>query len=173
MPYGAYQDPDLLDEAREVLRSSKDSHHLKRAQAVLFPIELNITLAQLAHAMNTTEISLHRWRREFLAIFEGQEDRRNSWGGERCRNLTEAEEDKLLAALEEEAEQGHILTIAPIQAAYEKKLGRPVRDSVIYRMLARHGWRKLVPRHKHKKADDAQQDEWKKKLCWRPGRAKR
>jgi len=173
MPYGAYQDPALLEEARSVLRSATDPHHLKRAQAILFPVELGVTLSALAQAMNTSEISLARWRREFLTIFEGGVDRRQFWGGERRRNLTEEEEAALLATFEKKAEAGGVLTVGPIQAAYELKVGHKVQDSVVYRMLKRHGWRKLVPRQKHKKANQDEQEEWKKKPCWVPGKARR
>jgi hypothetical protein len=37
-----------------------------------------------------------------------------------------------------------------------------VPKSTVYRMLARHGWRKLAPRPRHRKADAVRQQAFKK-----------
>ena len=47
-------------------------------------------------------------------------------------------------------------------AALAQKLGHPVAASVVYRMLARHGWRKVAPDTRHPKSDPQVQEEWKK-----------
>jgi transposase len=52
--------------------------------------------------------------------------------------------------------------VAPVQAAYEAAIGRPVHHSVVYRALHRHGWRKIVPRPRHPKADEAARETFKK-----------
>lgn len=49
-----------------------------------------------------------------------------------------------------------------IQHAFEEKVGREVDDSTIYRLLHRHGWRKLMPRPRHPKADPQIQEQFKK-----------
>jgi len=61
-----------------------------------------------------------------------------------------------------EAERGGVLVVAPIKAAYERAIGRSVPDSTVYRLLARHGWRKLAPRPHHPKSDPEKQEAWKK-----------
>ena len=52
--------------------------------------------------------------------------------------------------------------ISRVKAAYEQILGRKVPKSTVYRMLARHGWRKVMPRPRHPKADASAQAEFKK-----------
>jgi Winged helix-turn helix len=53
--------------------------------------------------------------------------------------------------------------------------GTRVAESTIYRLLDRHGWRKLMPRPKHPKASPEAQEQLKKTLqrrCkrrWRRG----
>ena len=37
-----------------------------------------------------------------------------------------------------------------------------VKASVVYRLLARHGWRKVAPDTRHPKSSPAAQQEWKK-----------
>jgi transposase len=61
-----------------------------------------------------------------------------------------------------QAERGGILEVGRVKAAYEKVLGRKVPKSTVYRMLARHGWRKVMPRPCHPKADAATQAAFKK-----------
>ena len=54
--------------------------------------------------------------------------------------------------------------VSKIKEAYEKLLGREVPHSTIYRMLERHGWRKIAPTPSHPKADPQAQEAFKK-LC--------
>ena len=49
-----------------------------------------------------------------------------------------------------------------IQQAYQEQLGKEVAPSTVYRLLDRHGWRKVVPRPRHPKADIAAQAAFKK-----------
>lgn len=48
------------------------------------------------------------------------------------------------------------------QQAYREHSGKDVARSTIYRLLERHGWRKVVPRPRHPKADQAAQSAFKK-----------
>ena len=73
------------------------------------------------------------------------------------RNLSVAEEETLLAPFREAAEAGQIVEISAIKAAYEKATGRSLKNAhgLIYYVLQRHGWRKVMPRSKHpNKASD-------------------
>jgi transposase len=85
-------------------------------------------------------------------------------GGRRHEYLRLQEEQAFLAPFFAQAERGEIATVAQIQAAYEGKVGHAVDDSTIYRLLARHGWRKLMPRPRHPKADPQGQAHFKKTL---------
>ena len=85
-------------------------------------------------------------------------------GGRRHEYLTLQEEQAFLAPFFAQAARGEIATVAQIQGAYEAKVGHEVDDSTIYRLLARHGWRKLMPRPRHPKADPQAQEHFKKTL---------
>jgi transposase len=85
-------------------------------------------------------------------------------GGRRHEYLTLPEEQEFLAPFFAQAERGEIATVAQIQRAYEAKVGHEVDDSTIYRLLARHGWRKLMPRPRHPQADPQAQEHFKKTL---------
>jgi hypothetical protein len=58
------------------------------------------------------------------------------------------EEDSFWEPFFEKAKEGGMVVVSSIKAAYEKAVGRSVPASTIYRMLARHGWRKITPQDK-------------------------
>ena len=81
------------------------------------------------------------------------------------RNLSYAEEKALLEPFRAKAEAGQIVEVSEILAAYENKIGRPAgSNSQIYYVLARHGWRKVMPRSKHPKKASDEDIEASKKL---------
>ncbi len=85
-------------------------------------------------------------------------------GGRRTVYLTLEEEQHFLAPFFVRAETGEIATAAEIQRAFEARVGHEVDQSTIYRLLQRHGWRKLMPRPKHPKASKEVQEQFKKTL---------
>lgn len=82
-------------------------------------------------------------------------------GGRRHQYLTLEEEEQFLALFFAQAEHGEIATVREIHCAFEERVGHPVDDSTIYRLLHRHGWRKCMPRPKHPKADPHLQEQFK------------
>ncbi len=82
-------------------------------------------------------------------------------GGRRHQHLTVAQEQAFLGPFFERAAAGQIATAGEIQQALETHLGHAVHASTVYRLLARHGWRKIVPRPTHPKADPAAQTAFK------------
>lgn len=83
-------------------------------------------------------------------------------GGRRHQYLSLEEEKQFLAPFFAQAEKGEIATVAQIQCAFEAKVEHKVDDSTIYRLLNRHGWRKLMPRPRHPQADPQAQEQFKK-----------
>lgn len=73
-----------------------------------------------------------------------------------------AEEKEFLSHFLEKAQSGKVSTVKEIKDAFEKKLGRSVHHSTVYRLLSRQGWRKIVPRPRHVKADPLVQEAFKK-----------
>jgi transposase len=73
------------------------------------------------------------------------------------------DERLLLADFLGRARTGGIVVVQTIRQEYEKRLGREVSTSTVYRLLARHGWRKITPRSRHPKQDPAAQAAFKKR----------
>jgi hypothetical protein len=76
--------------------------------------------------------------------------------------MTLPEEKALLAKFAKAAGAGELLNVHDLKVAYEKAIGHSTSNSTIYNLLARHGWRKLMPRPFHPKQDIAAQNAFKK-----------
>jgi transposase len=94
---------------------------------------------------------------------------RQGRGGRRWGFLTWEEEEALLASLADEAKEGKVITAPQIHRRVRTAVGKPVTLAYVYRLLHRHGWRKIGPRPRHVKADPHAQEEFKKNsLSWSP-----
>jgi len=87
---------------------------------------------------------------------------RQGRGGRRWAFLSWAEEEAILNRLRKQAEQGEILTAKTIRTALTARLNREVSLAYVYRLLSRHGWRKVGPRPRHRQSDSVAQEEFKK-----------
>jgi hypothetical protein len=76
--------------------------------------------------------------------------------------MTLSEEKALLVCFAKAAGAGELLNIHDLKAAYEQAIGHQTSNSTVYNLLARHGWRKLMPRPFHPKRNLAAQDAFKK-----------
>ena len=88
---------------------------------------------------------------------------KKKYGGNH-RNMSEAEEDEILQDFREKAEAGQLITAIEIKKAFDEKLGRDTGRGYIYMLLARHDWRKIMPRSRHPKKADDETIEASKKL---------
>ena len=83
-------------------------------------------------------------------------------GGRKRENMTLDEEKALLARFAKAAGAGEMLNIHDLKAAYEKAIGHETSKSTMYSLMARHGWRKLMPCPFHPRRDIAAQNAFKK-----------
>ena len=133
----------------------------QRIQCVLIRATLGSSAAQIAQLLGWSTATVHvlhsRWAKEGDAIFELR-----GRGGRRHQHLSADQELQLLAPFVKRAQAGGMLNVAEIQHAYQEQAGKSVAPSTVYRLLDRHGWRKVVPRPRHPKADVAAQAAFKK-----------
>jgi transposase len=76
-------------------------------------------------------------------------------GGRRRSCLSIEEEKDLLSDIEKKAIKGGVVEIGKVHKLIEEKVGAKVAKNTAYRLLHRHGWRKITPRpyHPKQKAD--------------------
>ena len=159
----------LVSKAQAIVAQTTDIRQLKAAQAVLLPALSGTTLEQTASLLGVGRASVHRLQQQFRQSLQTPSLPRK-WGGRRRALLSWEEEEAFLAPWVEPARQAGVLVVSPLRAALAEKLGRKIAPSVVYRLLARHGWRKVAPDTRHPKSDPAAQAEWKKNFPkrWQP-----
>ena len=155
-------DRSVAELAMKDLKNARTADELRRAQAAAFPDRFGIDLDRTAHMIGKSRSTTARLRKEFADLAKGQELRRRNWGGRRRQNMTREEEAEFLRPFFDDAKQGRILIVTPVKKAYEQAVERSVPDSTVYRLLARHGWRKIAPDKQHPKTDPRAQEEYKK-----------
>lgn len=145
----------------ERLKRAQSHSEYQRIQCVLIRATLGSSAKQIAQLLGwatTTVYVIHsRWAKEGEAIFDLR-----GRGGRHNQHLTSEQETQLLAPFTKMATGGEMLHVSEIKKALEERVGAPVAASTVYRMLDRHGWRKVVPRPRHPKADFQAQDAFKK-----------
>lgn len=154
---------DQLAMAREALRKAKTADELRTAQAVLLPLELGLSLAQTAIAIGRSVGVTCTMRTRYSRI--ARQEAVPPVSKRQLRNracLSLEEEGAMLDEVLEQATQGGVVIVPPLQKRFAEKLGKPVALSTIYRMLARHGWRKLAPDTEHPQGDVQAREDWKK-----------
>jgi len=79
-----------------------------------------------------------------------------NFGGNR-RNMSYEEELAFLEPFCEKAATGQMVEVSEIKETYERAVKHKIGSGQIYRLLKRHGWRKVIPRSKHpnKASDEA------------------
>ena len=145
----------------ERLKRAGSHGEYQRIQCVLIRATLGSSAGQIAQLLGWSTATVHvmhsRWAKEGDAIFDLR-----GRGGRRHQHLSVEREQALLAPFVKRAEAGGMLNVSEIQRAYEEHAGVQVAPSTVYRLLDRHGWRKVVPRPRHPKADVAAQAAFKK-----------
>lgn len=164
-------DSDLVAKAQRVVAQAHDLQELRMAQAVLLPGLAQLTLEQTAAVLGVGRATVARLQTRFRHHGEGPPATARPWGGRRRALLSPEQEQAFMADWKDAAERGELVVLTPLRAALDRKLGRRVKPSVVYRLVQRQRWRKVAPDTRHPKADPQVQSEWKKKRCpktWRP-----
>ena len=154
---------EQIAELEEARRTNKHKRVEKRLEAILMHAngeKHSVISEKTDFCKEHVSRLVSKYRRQGIsAIVE------NHYGGNH-RNLSFAEEEALLAPFKEAAEAGQIIEVSEIKRAYEAAVGRSFErsNSQIYCVLARHGWRKVMPRSRHPKKASDEVIETSKKL---------
>lgn len=145
---------------RELLGEAKKASELKRVQCVLLGSQ-GISSTQIVPLVGFNAVNVRRiWDRyrsegEVALLSERRGGSRGS------AHLTLEEEARFLESFLEKSKAGGVLIVSEIHEAYEAFVGKEIHISLIYRLLHRHGWRKIAPRPHHPKRNAEKQEEWK------------
>ena len=159
----------LVAKATRAVKSATSVDDYRAALAVLLPATAQTSLAETATLLGVGTASVNRLQRRFRTGRTSASPKRN-WGGRRQSLLTFEDEQEFLRPWAAQAPEAGILVLSPIRAALAQRVGHPVRASVVWRLLARHGWRKVAPDTRHPKNNPQVMAAWKKNFrkSWRP-----
>jgi len=152
---------DQVQRLQKALKLEKDPTLRQRIQMVLLR-EDGMTQPKVAELIG---MSLSTVNRAHMAYDSGGVKglRRKPTGGRRRENMTLKEEKAFLTTFTKAAGAGQLLNVRELKSAYEKQIGHPTSNSTMYDLLARHGWRKLMPRPFHPQRNIEAQEAFKKK----------
>jgi transposase len=152
---------DQVERLKKVLKRTKEPAVRQRIQMVLLR-EDGKTQPEISELMG---VSLSTVNRAHMAYDSGGVNalRPKPTGGRRNENMTLEDEKAFLAKFAKAAGAGELLNVSELKIAYEKAIGRPTSNSTVYNLLARHQWRKLMPRPFHPDRNMEAQNAFKKR----------
>jgi transposase len=153
-----FKDEEIA-KAHQLRKRATTVAELRKALSVLLVAEAGLDTGKTSDILGISERTVFRNQQY---IRNQDKNIRNTWGGRRRFTMTVEAEREFLHDWEAKATEGGVLSVPPIHAALVEKLGRSIPISTTYRLLARHGWRKVQPDTKHPKSDPKIQEEYKK-----------
>ena len=153
---------EMVEAAQQIVQQAKSARQLRKGLSIVLPSSFGVSNATTAKALGIGSATVVRMQKEIRDQVAGNPVQKGKWGGRRRQLLTIEEEKQFLEPWTQKAEAGGVLVVPPIHEALEKLLDRTVCASTIYRMLARHGWRKVTPDTCHPKRDEQAQQDFKK-----------
>jgi len=153
---------EVIQMAFETVAKAKTADELRMAQTVVIPTLLNVSDNFLGQIIGRSRATVVRLRKNFRQCCLGQRSQDRNWGGRRYGYMSIDQERHFLSRFFDQASHGGVLVVSEIKRAFENLVGRKVAKTTIYRMLERHGWRKIMPRPKHPKSDSEAQEGFKK-----------
>lgn len=164
--------PNTLNAAKRAVTRAQTVRELREAQAVLLSGSFNLSLEDVADTLGVSRASvvrLLRKKRDQVAGVCAPDQAARNWGGRRNAHMTFDEEVEFLKPWKEHVQSATLVILGPIREALAERLGKKVDMSVVWRLVRRHGWRKLAPDTKHPKSDPAVREAFKKKCpSWSP-----
>ena len=154
------QGHEKIDLAKERLRSSNSAREIRVCLAVILPTEHDMSIKDTASLLGRSSRWVSHVRKSFIEHVLSTVS--ENFGGRRRANMSIADEEAFLDSFKDRGRSGGILEVSEIHAGLEKILTRKVHLSAVYKLLHRHGWRKLTPRKRNTKSDPLAQEAWKK-----------
>ena len=153
----------LIEHLQKLLRSNQSNISIKRVQCVYFKAKYDKEPEEIGEMVgyNKSYVKLIQaayWKKGDTAFCLKQR------GGRRRENLTIMEEKTIVEEFRKKTENAEILEVSKIKEYYEKRIGKKVPKSTVYRMLKRQDWRKIAPRPTHPNSSPQAIEEFKKRI---------
>jgi transposase len=150
-----------IEQVKEKMKEAKDTRQLLRWQIVYTALQQPRKAEEIASSVGISKSLVQkiisRYNKQGIQSIEIKAS-----GGRYHEYLTEEEEKQFITPFLERAEKGELVTTESIYLAYQERVDHSIHETTIYRLLKRHGWRKVQPRPRHPKADKNVQETFKK-----------
>ena len=150
---------EVLMNARKAIASAQTVEQLRQAQAVVLPLDYDLSLAATAQVIGVSPGWACQLRRRFMHGQMAGAPGASTAGGRKRQNMSLQEECEFLAPFLAQATTGGVLVVGQIKAALDLRLGREVALASAYNLLHRHGWRKRAPEKRQLQSDPLAQKE--------------
>jgi transposase len=161
---------ETVQRAYQQVETAQTAEDVKRALAVVLPAELGITQAYAAHVLGIGLATLKRYQAGMFREAHKKGSQRQPRGGRHNETISVETERLFLDEWAEKAGAGGVVVVGELREALQRRAGKKIPLYTVYRILARHGWRKVAPDTKHPKSDPAAQEAYKKnsRSYWLP-----
>lgn len=138
------------EEVKQLMNASKSKDEFRRYQSLYLRVSNQSPVPLIAQITGLSISHIHKihslcFRNGIKAIASQPK------GGRRRSYLSIEEEKILLSEIEKTAIKGGVVEIGKVHKLFEEKVGAKVAKYTAYRLLHRHGWRKIAPRPYHPK----------------------
>jgi transposase len=152
-----------IEEVKMVMEMTKDARIYRKLQSIyLRDTQAELTIKEIAKITQYSEDRITKIHTEYRK--HGMKSVEEKRGGRHRSYMSHEEEGEILKQFEEEKKAGKIGEISRIKRAFEAVIGHEVHETTIYRILDKHGFRKITPYQRHKKGDTEEQENFKKTL---------
>ena len=125
------------------MRKARTKGEYQRVQCLWLREKFKMNANQVAVALCWTPAAVRKIQADYFQRGEIA-FRRQGRGGRRHSYIETSEEAALLRRIAEQQAPNQLIPASEVQKAYEAAVGHPVAASTVYRMLRRHGWRRVV-----------------------------
>lgn len=153
--------PGTTERMEQLLKTTRSLDEHRRIQSIYFRSKYGLGAEQIAEMVGLRLQTIRNLHSAYLRDGEAALQCQGA-GGRRQALLSLEEEEALLTEWEGDGQRGAILEVHRVQQAYEERVGKAVAKSTVYRLLHRHGWRKVAP-HAHHPQGNEEQIKWFKK----------
>jgi transposase len=155
-----------VEEVKRLMNIAKNKEEFRRYQSIYLRVSEKMPVVLIAKITGLSESHIHRihsqCRKKGLAIISSAKK-----GGRYRSYLSIEQEQKMLEEIEQKAINGGVVEISKVHKIFEETIGSKIARYTTYRLLHRHGWRKITPRPYHpKQRKDAVETFKKSGLVW-------
>jgi len=150
-----------IEEIEKAMEDTKEVNEYRKLQCIyLGDTKAEMSTEEIGKITLYSKSSVIRIQTKFRK--EGMKSIKETRGGRQRAYMSLEEEENFLSEFDEISANGELCEASRIKIAFEEKAGNRVAESTIYRMMARHKFRKIVPYQRHKKGNKEEQESFKK-----------